>query len=277
MTIGGILDKSLRIYKNNFVRFIVIIAIVNVPLSLISFAAMSTMQKDFLKNAQLMEAYQEDGNTEDTEIPVPALPGKGAFAGIFITTILAVVGYILTQGALAKNVSEYYLGKTMSVTDTYKAVLPKLITLVIAGILVWFIVMIGFILLVVPGIIFLLWYSLITPAIVIEDLKALKSLGRSKALVSKNLGKVFLVGFLVMLIAIAVNSPFIWGGQFLSAALFSNNLMPQLILNQFFNMIGTILVTPIGATAYILLYYDLRIRKEGFDLEMLALSMNPSE
>jgi hypothetical protein len=30
---------------------------------------------------------------------------------------------------------------------------------------------------------------------------------------------------------------------------------------------------PISATAMVLLYYDLRIRKEGFDLEMLAQSM----
>ena len=30
---------------------------------------------------------------------------------------------------------------------------------------------------------------------------------------------------------------------------------------------------PIGAAASILLYYDLRIRKEGFDLDMLAQSL----
>jgi hypothetical protein len=37
-----------------------------------------------------------------------------------------------------------------------------------------------------------------------------------------------------------------------------------------FALVAQILAAPIGAVAMILLYYDLRIRKEGFDLAMLA-------
>jgi hypothetical protein len=35
-----------------------------------------------------------------------------------------------------------------------------------------------------------------------------------------------------------------------------------------------LLVAPFSSIAWILLYYDLRIRKEGFDLEVLAKSMS---
>jgi hypothetical protein len=45
-------------------------------------------------------------------------------------------------------------------------------------------------------------------------------------------------------------------------------------VQQLVSIIPQILATPIGASAFILLYYDLRIRKEGFDLEMLARSMS---
>ena len=34
---------------------------------------------------------------------------------------------------------------------------------------------------------------------------------------------------------------------------------------------------PISAAAYVLLYYDLRIRKEGFDLQMLAQSVGSNQ
>ena len=38
--------------------------------------------------------------------------------------------------------------------------------------------------------------------------------------------------------------------------------------------LGAIFITPYSIIAVILLYYDLRIRKEGFDLEMLSQSIN---
>jgi hypothetical protein len=38
----------------------------------------------------------------------------------------------------------------------------------------------------------------------------------------------------------------------------------------------SILLTPLGVSTSILLYYDLRIRKEGFDLEMLSRSFETS-
>jgi hypothetical protein len=44
---------------------------------------------------------------------------------------------------------------------------------------------------------------------------------------------------------------------------------------QLFTVVGTVLVTPISSAATILLYYDLRIRKEGFDLEQLAQRLDP--
>jgi len=39
------------------------------------------------------------------------------------------------------------------------------------------------------------------------------------------------------------------------------------------NSAVTILLSPVSAIAVTLLYYDFRIRKEGFDLEMLSRSV----
>jgi len=48
-------------------------------------------------------------------------------------------------------------------------------------------------------------------------------------------------------------------------------------LNSAMNNLMSIFLTPLGIIATILLYYDMRIRKEGFDLEMLsrAFTTNP--
>jgi hypothetical protein len=41
-------------------------------------------------------------------------------------------------------------------------------------------------------------------------------------------------------------------------------------LDSALNSLVSILITPVFIIATILLYYDMRIRKEGFDLEMLG-------
>jgi hypothetical protein len=45
------------------------------------------------------------------------------------------------------------------------------------------------------------------------------------------------------------------------------------ILNSALINLLSIFLTPLGIIAAILLYYDMRIRKEGFDLEMLSRAL----
>ena len=63
-------------------------------------------------------------------------------------------------------------------------------------------------------------------------------------------------------------------GHGLSAGLAKDSARTPALIQQLFTMAGQVLITPISAAAVILLYYDLRIRKEGFDLEMLAADLS---
>ena len=73
-------------------------------------------------------------------------------------------GHALCQAALIKNISELYLGREATVGQSYRYVIPKLLTLIGAGILVTLVVSMGYILLIVPGVIFTLWLAL-TPSV----------------------------------------------------------------------------------------------------------------
>lgn len=252
MTVGQILDSSFRLYKRNFTRFITIIAIVQVPLSLLNI---------------LSTQYFFRGQPFSAEDPlaVPMMP----FAAFLIPTFLAVIATTLSNAALLKSISGSYLGKDVSVGDAYSFVFPKIWTLIWASILVGLVIMVGLMLFVVPGIIFMFWFILTTQAIVIEDIKARRGMSRSKSLVSGNLNKVFLLSLIIIVISIIVNfiTGFIPGlfGPFLK-----ESFTAFIVIRQLSSLVGTVLITPVWAAAFILLYYDLRIRKEGFDLEMLA-------
>jgi len=253
MSIGGILDRTFRIYKDSFIRFITIVAVIQVPIALLAIISTSAFQRG------VPVRQQDSGYT------------------VMVTGILALLGQALCSGALTKSVSESYLGNEISVGQAYRFVLPKVLTLILAGICVGLVVGLGFLLLLVPGIIFSLWFALTTPAIIVEDLNATKGMSRSKALASGNLGKIFSVVFLVWLLAMVVLMSAGYAGGFLGSIVFPSNVMLNVFLNQLVSVIAKILIAPIGATAYILLYYDLRIRKEGFDLQMLAESIGSGQ
>jgi hypothetical protein len=293
MSIGRILDRTFRIYKENFIRFITIVAIIQVPIALLMAVSMSALQRgvpvrqptDYEPLRQEAEQNGEDvtvggRQTRSTHLGQdeydPAVAILGGL-GMMLSGIIAMFGQVLCRGALTKSVSESYLGNEITVGQAYKFVLPKFLTLIGAGILVVLVVYLGLLLLVVPGIIFGLWFALTTPAIVVENLKATKGMSRSKALASGNLGKIFSVAFLIIILAWVIAIPFSYVGGFLGSILFPGSVMLMTFVNQLFSVVGQILIVPIGATAYILLYYDLRIRKEGFDLQMLANSISSGQ
>jgi hypothetical protein len=290
MTVSRIFDATFKIYKHNFVRFLAIIAILYVPISLISIVSVSFFKSEM--SAPVIEPipseppegsdeagieseaeYATEGSPQFAE-PNPLAMTAG-FVGIAIGGILTLLGHKLYQGALIKSVSEFYLGKDISVAEAYKAVLPKFLRLIGAGILIVMVIYVGLIFLVVPGVIFGLWFSLTIPIIIVENLGITAAMSRSKQLVKGNMGKVFGVGFLILLISWAISIPFGYGGTLISLLTSQDEFISFLIQNTI-GAIGQILAIPIGAAAWILLYYDLRIRKEGFDLEMLAQSMEMS-
>jgi uncharacterized membrane protein len=161
----------------------------------------------------------------------------------------------------------------------YRQVLPKILSLVGASIMVAVVVMLGFVFLIVPGIILLTMYALTTQAMVCEDLGAFKGMTRSEKLSKGNKGKIFWVLLVVGLLTVVVG----WVFGFVADSLQkqTTNLEElrsvvwfNVLVQSLFNLVSSTLIAPITAGATILLYYDLRIRKEGFDLEMMARSMN---
>jgi hypothetical protein len=290
MSVGGILDRTFTIYRENFIRFLAIAAIVYVPIALLQISSgyllLSSIDAEQnmvtptegLVPAEEVKDFNPPGKSMagDDAGPVIQTGFYGDVAVALTTALLGIIGNALCSGALLRNISEYYLGREASVGEAYSYVLPKLATLLWASVLVAIVIMLGFLLLVVPGIIFGLWFALVTPAIVVEDLRATKAMSRSKRLASGNLGKIFGTLFVVGIISFIISGAIGWGFGRLSATLFGQSQI-RMIMPQFAEMAGQIVVAPIWAVATVLLYYDLRIRKEGFDLEMMAQEMDVSE
>lgn len=266
MSVGGILDRAFRLYRQSFVRFLAIVAIIQVPLHLLTMVWAVVVERTRLELAQSGPDVQRD--------EVFALMGIGVL-GSLVSGVVTLVAQQLTSAALVKGISERYLGREVTVGEAYRFIWPKALSLIGAALLVGLIVGLGYLLCIVPGVIFALWYALTAPAIVIESRRATQGMARSKDLASGNLGRIFLVFLVVFLITIAFAFMFQAAATLLSQAVFAESTVAATVAQHLFQMIPAILVMPISAAASVLLYYDLRIRKEGFDLEMLAERLAP--
>jgi hypothetical protein len=135
---------------------------------------------------------------------VGSAAGDSVAAGLLwglLVLVIGIVGYFWVQGALVELVRDVRDGRAdRSVSETYAAVSPRLPALIAAGILAAIGIGIGFILLIVPGLILLTIWSMLVPVIVIEGRAAGESFTRSREVVRGNGWPVFGLIIIVFLL-----------------------------------------------------------------------------
>lgn len=132
-------------------------------------------------------------------------------------TILFWALTVLYEGMVVELVQDMETGRRHSVGDLLRSVEPVLLQLMVVSILYAIGVAIGFILLIIPGLILLTLWALVAPVTVLERPGILAAFGRSRELVRGNGWNVFaviamvaitliVVSFIVELIAASVGS-----------------------------------------------------------------------
>jgi hypothetical protein len=168
-------------------------------------------------------------------------------AGI-IGALIGIIGAFWVQGALTEAVADVRDGRAdLSLGDTFRRVQPRLPSIIGAGLLAGLAIVIGLILLIVPGLVLLTWWSLIVPVIVLEGKAAMESFGRSRELVRGNGWNVFGVIILTILVVIAI-------GIVVAIALF---WLPDSIQSFVQSVVQNTLAYPFMALAWTLMYFAL--------------------
>jgi hypothetical protein len=176
------------------------------------------------------------------------LSWAGGTVGAFIGLIFSVFGMFLLQAALVKAVQDVRDGRVdLDLGQTVSAALPFVGAVALASILASIGIAIGLVLIIVPGLILLTFWSLIVPWIVIGGAGPLESFGRSWRTVRGHGWGVFGTYVLVFLILIV-------GEIVLSAILFA---LPYAARSFISNVVVDTLVAPFIAAVVTLVYYRL--------------------
>jgi hypothetical protein len=170
---------------------------------------------------------------------------------------------------MSKGMAEAYLGRRPRAGKVYLFVLPRLLSLIGVSILYMLLVSVGLVLLIIPGIIFALRYTLASPIVAIEGKGAFASLGRSWKLTKSNAKRILGLWLVILVLGWAASAISGIAAGIMSATNPRASLYFQIFLETGIH----ILLMPITTGAMALMYFDLRIRKEAFDLEVLASHM----
>ena len=121
--------------------------------------------------------------------------------GAILAVLVSLVALFWLQAALVKAVDDIRDGRAdLSVGDTFEAARAHLGAVLVAGVLAAIAIGIGFVLLIIPGLVLLTFWCVIVPSIVIEGKSAGESFGRSFDLVRGHFWRVLGVIVLAVLI-----------------------------------------------------------------------------
>jgi hypothetical protein len=192
-----------------------------------------------------------------------------------LTVIGMVIAVVLGSIGVAAStfvVAETYLGGVATPREGFARATPFLGRIIGASMLSSLLFFFGLILLIVPGFIVFCGLAITTPAIVLENLGgATIGMRRSWQLTKGEKGKIFfayMVAFaLVALPGIALSALSLVGAAVSSSATMGIFLL--LLIQSLLQL----LAYPFMYILTTLLYYDMRVRKEAYDLEVMSASM----
>ena len=294
LSLGELLDRTFSYYRSHFWVFVGIMAVPQVFL----------VGVDLLRQALTRPGSIVGVNSQRSEEQFLTL-GVGVIVGVVIVVVAYAFAYAAALGATTFALSRLHLGQSATIRGAYQSMrghvwrLLKLLALVWLWIFGPFVLvgvgvvavpvaasgtrilaallLVGLFVLAVPLAIWMaLRYGVAVPALLLENLTARQALKRSALLTQGYKGRLFLIGFLMTLIAAVVALVFEGPLSVALAMLASKGGQISAWLLAAISVAGSLsraLSGPLLTIGIALAYYDLRVRKEGFDLQLMVAAL----
>jgi hypothetical protein len=282
MSTSELLDRTFHLYRNHFVLFAGIAALAPalvLAVELIAIAAGMPIDP---------EAFDRSGSHLTNGEVLQSLLGS---------LVLLLVQFItrqLSYGATVYGVSKVHVGEQISIHAAYRSIRPYWIRLVdtslliavrIIGIIVLLFIVIRLGVVGLVAMPFVIWWgvyiytrcSLAVAVCVLEGSPSGRSVERSRFLTVNDAWRIFLI----LLLTGVLSSAFTYAFRAPAMILARTHLLAPGVTTVLTRQVGAFfaqtLAAPIGTIALTLVYYDQRIRKEAFDLEIMMQGLKPAD
>jgi hypothetical protein len=247
--IGEILTTALQLYQRHWRTLLAIAAVVVVPITLVHYL--------------LGDLVRTQGETTRNGVEQTATWSVG-IAGL-VAALAGILMYLVLTGAITRAVAAEVAGQDPSVEQSYRFGFHRLGSVLLVSVLVGLATIGGLILLVIPGIWIGIRLCVSIEALVVEGRRGTEAMGRSWGLVGGHWWHAFATvvvgGLLTGIVNALITTPFNNTGWFVQAVAAA---------------VATVITLPYSALVGVLLYLDLRARKESLTMETLRTDLQAS-
>lgn len=259
LSVGEVLDVAIKIFFRNATTLFAIVLPIVAPVQFVSTLVQISAEPE-----------------EDAFATTPTGEFTFDFGDIWLYAtaigvgiVLLVLASTLATGACFKAVGDGYLGEQPTARGSLGFALRRVHSILWVTVLGGFIAFLGVLACIVPGIWLYVSFAVAIPVLLMEGVRGRRALGRSRRLVKGRWWPTF--GVLVLGTLLGGIVTFAISGALEALALTSpDNDVVRVVLGTIGGTVASTLTTPFQAAFVTVLYFDLRVRKEGFDLELLA-------
>jgi len=248
--IGEILGTAFQLYRRHWQTLFAIAAVVVVPLTVLQYV--------FGHWVRIRGEVTRDQVVVSTSF----------WAAATASLLAALVGLLLYQvltGAITRAIAAEVVGEDPGVEQSYRFGFVRLGSILLVSVLVGLATVAGLIVFIVPGIYIAVRLAVSIQALVVEGRRGTEAMGRSWALVGGQWWHAFATLLVAALLTGVVNA--VITAPFSGSAWFVQGLAAA---------VATVVTLPYGALVGVLLYLDLRARKERLDLDTLRADLQAS-
>lgn len=258
--IGETLDMAIKLYQARFGTLAKAVAVVVTPVYVFT----ALVQLSLPSDDEFADSTTVDPTTGDFDF------GEfwTFFAGLALTVLAGYLASQLATAASFKIVSGTYLGEDPDWRASLGFAFSRLRSLIWLSIVFYVLVGLAFLVFVIPGIYFYAAWTVAVPVLLLEDIRGRKALKRSRQLVRGRWWQVAVVILLANILTSIVGGTL--SGVLIGVSGAAGSEVVDAVAEVLGSTVGAIITTPFAAAVIMVVYFDLRVRKEGFDLELLA-------
>ncbi|HEX2045106.1 MAG TPA: hypothetical protein VHF23_05715 [Gaiellaceae bacterium] len=261
LSVGEVLDVAIKIYWRNAATLLGLVVLVVAPVQLLVSLVYLSAVPDYEQGGFLGPAPGEPLDTDELWIQLSATA-----VGIVLTFLATT----LATAACFKAVADAYVGEPSRWRTSLGFAARRIHSVLWVTVLGTVLTALGLLLLVIPAIWLWVSFAVAVPALLTEGVKGRRALGRSRRLVRGRWWPTFGILLLGTILAGIVSGVVggLLGGLLLTDV--GDGELGAVALDAAASTIATVLTTPFTAAFVAVVYFDLRVRKEGFDLQLLA-------
>ena len=263
LEISDLFDETIRIYRRNFPVFAGISVALIIPSLLLQY-----FEGAFAQAGQFFSLYS--AILQGKEVSQIAQPDVN-WIGLVITLVILLLIVPVNAGAIVCATNQLAEGSKPTWGSVFRAVFQRYFSL--AGLSLVGLITAPLFCLTPLWVWIWIGWCVATPALFAERRGFVESLGRSWNLVEGRWWRTFLLVLLIGLLVWVVDSAL---GAFAQVAILLGAVLPQVIAGLVVYTLQDLvaaLVGPLVPIALVLIYYDLRVRREGLDLMQQAESL----